>query len=389
MGLLRRVAAVLGLLALCWTTGCAGFWVAVNNSGGSTTNDYVYVANANTETLAGFQVTAGTLTAVPGSPYSLGFVPAAVVVNAANTIVFVAGSNGIDGFINTYSIGTGGALSLMTSNNLGSGSDISIDVSPDGKWLLGLDANGPPIDEAIVDVYQINSATGGLLLGNGASFTVPSGTGTIVPRALKIAPNGDYVFVALGTAGDLVCPFTESNNIPLSSPQTLLFQSGANISDNALAVSSDEKVLFIARSGTLGGVASYTIGAGGALSNVSGSPIAAGTQPFSVAIDTAGKDVYVANRGDSTITGYSIGSGGVLTALNGSANGSSYSSGKQVTALAVDNSGDYLLAAANGGSDDLTLYSYDSTTTGNLVYATSTSTGNIDPTGPVAIATTH
>jgi hypothetical protein len=60
-----------------------------------------------------------------------------------------------------------------------------------------------------------------------------------------------------------------------------------------------------------------------------------------------------------------------------------------VTALAVDNSGDYLLAAANGGSDDLTLYSYDSTTTGNLVYATSTSTGNIDPTGPVAIATTH
>jgi len=53
MGLLRRVAAVLGLAALCWTTGCAGFWVypgATNGSSTTPTNDYVYVANAYTTT---------------------------------------------------------------------------------------------------------------------------------------------------------------------------------------------------------------------------------------------------------------------------------------------------------------------------------------------------
>jgi hypothetical protein len=59
-----------------------------------------------------------------------------------------------------------------------------------------------------------------------------------------------------------------------------------------------------------------------------------------------------------------------------------------VTALAVDNSGDYLLAAANGGSPDLTMYSFDSTTVGKLDLSTTTSTGT-DPTGPVSLAATH
>ena len=98
MGLFRRVAAVVGLLALGWTTGCAGFWVAVNNTnngGGSTTDDYVYVANAGTSaataTLTGFAVGTGTLTAVTGSQYTLGFTPASVAINPANSILFVSG----------------------------------------------------------------------------------------------------------------------------------------------------------------------------------------------------------------------------------------------------------------------------------------------------------
>ena len=107
----------------------------------------------------------------------------------------------------------------------------------------------------------------------------------------------------------------------------------------------------------------YTIGSGGPLTSVSGSPFTAGTQPYSVAVNTAGTDVYVANRGSNTISGFSIASGGSLTVLSGSP----YQSGTAVTALAVDSSGDYLLAAANGGSPDLTMYSYDSATAGKLL----------------------
>ena len=99
----------------------------------------------------------------------------------------------------------------------------------------------------------------------------------------------------------------------------------------------------------------YTIGANGVLNAVTGSPFAAGAQPFSIVLDSSGKYVYVANGIDATISGYLIGTGGGLTALSGSP----YASGAQVEALGRDSSGKYLLAAAFGGSPDLTMYSFD------------------------------
>jgi DNA-binding beta-propeller fold protein YncE len=119
---------------------------------------------------------------------------------------------------------------------------------------------------------------------------------------------------------------------------------------------------------------------------VTGSPFAAGSQPFSVVVNSAGTDVYVANQIDSTISGYSVGSTGALTQLSGSP----YTSGSSVDALAVDNSKAYLLAAARNGSADLTMYSFDSGVTGKLDFSTSALTGaGIEPAGAVAIATTH
>jgi hypothetical protein len=51
----------------------------------------------------------------------------------------------------------------------------------------------------------------------------------------------------------------------------------------------------------------------------------------------------------------------------------------------MDNSGDYLLAASNGGSSDLMMYSFAA---GALDLSAATATGT-DPTGPWAIAATH
>ena len=379
MGLLRRVAAVLGLAALCWTTGCAGFWVAVGNSSGSTTtptNDYVYVANATAETVSGFAVGTGTLTAVTGTSYSLGFHPTAVVVNHANSILFVGSNNAIYAFAIDSSTG---ALSVLNGGGaVGYAFVASMDISPDGNWLFTLDQNNTSLEE-----FQINSSTGVLSAYTPITYPVPSGA-TVVAHGVKFAPSGNYLFLALGTAGDVVYPFNTSTGA-LSVPLSLSLGSSSTNSDNALAVSPDSTLLFIARSGPSGGLAVYTIGSGGSLAQVSGSPFTAGAQPYSVAVNAAGTDVYVANRTDGTISGFSIASSsGVLTALSGSP----YQSGSAVTALAVDNSGDYLLAAANGGSPDLTMYSYDPTITGKLDFSTSIATGT-DPTGPVALAMTH
>ena len=142
-----QVAAVLGVWALGWTTGCGTFFVypgSLPGGGGSSTGDYVYVANAATGTLVGFSVGTGKLTAVSGSPQSLGFVPTAVAVNPANTIVFVAGNSGINGFINLYSIGSGGALSLLNSNNIGVADEVSIVFcTQPGSKLSAVGAGAP------------------------------------------------------------------------------------------------------------------------------------------------------------------------------------------------------------------------------------------------------
>ncbi len=388
---LGRVAAAVGVWALSLTVGCGNFWVypgSLNNSS-SSTGDYVYVANApangSTPTLAGFSVGTGTLTAVSGSPYSLTFVPTAVAVNPANTMVFVAGTNGIYGFVNSYSIGTGGALTLLKSNNLGSASMVSIDVSPDGSWLLGLDANGFLVNQAIVDEYQIESS-GQLQQGSGVSYTFPTGAPAIVPKAIKISPeNGQYVYVAVGTAGDLVFSFTTSSGAFGSSVGTL--STGATtLSDNGLAVSSSGSVLYIARSNgqSAGTVSAYSVGSG--LAPVFVAQGTTGVQPGAVALDKAGTDLYVANRTDvtnGTISGFSVGGNGAPTALSPA----TYSSGLGVfpVALAVDNGGKYLLAVANDGSPDLAMYSESS---GQLSFVASVATAT-DPAGAVAIAATH
>jgi 6-phosphogluconolactonase (cycloisomerase 2 family) len=371
-----EVFAVLVVGALLLGTGCEGFFVPEKSSSSSSTGsgDYVYIANQTTGTLAAFSVGSSAVTAISGSPYSLGFTPYAVAVNPANTIVFVSGINSGVGFIDAFSIGSSGGLTLLAQNNVGLADPISMDVSPDGQWLIGLDGNGLTVDQ-----YQINTSNGQLTLANGQTYVISNAT--VVPRGLKISPNGNFVFAAIGTAGDLVFPFNTSTGV-LSSPGRLTLP--ANVSDNALAVSASGGYVYIARSGTNGGLAVYTVSSTGVLNEVSGSPFAAGSQPFSVVTSTNGSYVYVANQADSTISGYSLSSTGTATAVSGSP----FSNSSGPSALAVDNSGKYLLAISHAGSPDLTLYSFDSTTAGKLNQISSTSTGT-DPTGPVAIAATH
>jgi DNA-binding beta-propeller fold protein YncE len=374
------MAAAMGIWALSFATGCGNFWVYPGslNNGSTSTGDYVYVANQITETLAGYVVGTGTLTAISGLPRTLGFTPTSLVVNPANTMVFVAGTSLGVGYIDTFQIGTGGVLSLLMTNQVGVADEVSMDVSPDGQWLIGLDANGLTLDE-----YQITSttaSTGQLTLGTATTYTFPSGAGSVVPGVLKFAPNGNYVYAAEGTAGDLLVPFSTSSGT-WGTPQTLKLLSGSGTADNALAVSSNSGYLYVAQSGTNAGLAVFTIGSSNGQLTQVGSPLPSGTHPTSVVVNTAGTDIYVANQASGSISEYSVASNGTVAALSPA----SVNTTSAPWALAVDNSGKYLLAASQAGSPDLAMYSYSS---GQLVLVTSTTTGT-DPTGAVALATTH
>jgi 6-phosphogluconolactonase (cycloisomerase 2 family) len=362
--------------------GCGDFFVPPNSSGGGgggggTGTGRVYVANAttgpNTTTgsIAGFTIGTGTLTAVPNSPMAVSYQALAAVVSPNNAFLYVASASSI----NVYSINSDGSLTAQSNGVIVN--VVSLDISPDGKWLFGLD-----LLSGVLDKFQVDSSSGGLSAMSPDTTCQISNGATPLPQEVKVSPLGNFVFTALGSAGD--CIYSLDTTTGATSFASFLASSSSSTSDNALAIDSKGAYLYIARSGSNGGIAVYTIGAGGVVTSIAGSPFAAGNRPFSVVLDKTGKYLYVANRTDNTISGYSIGTGSALTALSGSP----FTSGQQVNTLGVDPGGTYLLAGANAGNPDLSMYSFDATTPGKLNLAKSTTT-DTDPTNVAAIAVTH
>jgi 6-phosphogluconolactonase len=377
----HRWAAVSVALALPVFTGCSGFFPPINGGGGGgggSTGNRVYVANQAAGSIGAFTVGTGTLTTVNNSPVVVGYKPLSMVVTPNNALLYVGAATGV--FV--YFINSDGSLTTPGTGSQPAGVFApAMAVSPDGQWLIVLDGTTQQLD-----IFQINSSTGAL-----TSVTSPvaysTTSGVWQPSDIRISPDGTLIFAALGTAGDAVFTFNTTTGVATSSQG--LTTGNTATGDFGLAVSPNTTYLYIARSGTNGGVAVYSIGSGGTLTPVTGTPFAAGSGTFSVILDSTGTYVYAANRTDGTISGYTIVPGGTTAGLSlTQLNGSPYTSGSGVQALGIDSTGKYLLAAAVGGAPDLTMYSFDIPVPGKLDPATSVATG-VDPAGAVAVALTH
>lgn len=366
----------LGMLAVgaMALTGCSNFFTKPTDSGGGggtgSTSNLAYTVNSLTNTVSGFQVGTATLTNAPNMPYSLGFTPQAAVVTIPNTYLYVAGPGAIYGYV----VGSDGSLTLPANGAAQVvGFVLSMDVTPDGNWLIALDGSTTQLD-----IYQINKTTGGLALTNTAPYSVT--TQGIRPKMVKVSPNGSLLFAALGSNGEAVFSFNTTTGV---ATQTQSLGVSTQTSDNAVAIDSTGTHLYVARSGSGAGLAVYTIGAAGKLDSVAGSPFAAGAQPLAVAFDTSGTYAYVANGSDATVSGFTV-VNGVATLLASSP----FASGQSVQSLTLDKSGKYLLSAAQGGSPDVTMYSFDTTTAGKLVQAATAAAGS-SPAGTLMVVATH
>jgi 6-phosphogluconolactonase len=371
--------AVAVMMVLPVFTGCGGFFPPINNGGGGgTTGNIVYIANQGASSIGGFAIGTGTLTAVKNSPLAVGYKPVSMVVTPSKALLYVGAATGI--FV--YFINSDGSLTTPSTGSQPAGVFASaMTVSPDGQWLIVLDGTTQQLD-----IFKITASTGALTsVSNPATYSIQSGVWQ--PSDIRISSDGTLIFAALGTAGDVVFTFNTTTGVATSSQG--LATGNTATGDYGLAVSAKTTYLYIARSGTNGGVAVYSIGSGGSLTSVTGSPFAAGSGTFSVVLDTTGTYVYAANRTDGTISGYTIVPGTTTAALSlTQLSGSPYASGAGAQAIGVDSTGKYLLAVAVNGGPDLTMYSFDIPVPGKLDPATSVATG-VDPAGAVALALTH
>jgi 6-phosphogluconolactonase (cycloisomerase 2 family) len=375
---LRQWVWALAAGALVGLTGCAGFFVANSTSTTSTSSsgDYVYVVNQSANTLTGYVVGTGTLTLITGSPYTLasGLSAASVAVTRPDTYVYVGGVGGIV----CYSIGTNGALTAVSGGGISvqGAVFVSLDTSVDGKWLFALDST---LNELYV--FGINTSTGALAAATPVvTQSIVSGSNTA--KMVRISPNDALVAVALSYGGTVTYNFNTTTG-SLTFGQNIATTSSGQY-DNAVAFDTTSAYLMIARgAGSAGSnVLVYAVNANGVATS-GPNTTASGNTPYALleVSTSAGTFAYAANRGDSTISGYTFASGALTAQSNGT-----YGSGSAVDGLVVDKTGDYVISSASGGGQDVTLYAYDAVTSGRLdAVATATS----GAAGLAAIAATH
>jgi 6-phosphogluconolactonase (cycloisomerase 2 family) len=388
-----RAVAALGLCATFLLAGCHNFFVCENKpacpssgdgDGTGSTTDFAYVSNSSTGStyVAEYDLSSGALTAISGSPFNIGFQPVALNISPSNSFLYAATLPGAtNAGIYLFSIASSGALSVANSGDaLINDAISSMAISPDGGFLFTVSSTGTFMNE-----YQIDTSTGALSL----ALTIPipittcSLAGTVVSQtcSVTVAPSGQFVVVALGTAGDAIYPYSSTSGV--TSTSYTLIPSGTTTNsptgDYSVALDSNNYI-YIARTAALA-VYQITDTAGDAVQK-SSAGYNSGVIPRSVVLNSTKNYVFTANEGASTISAYGIQSDGSLAA----ASGSPFAAPTNVSALGVDNSGKYMLAAGYNSSTGVQLFSLSST--GTLSLLTSAATGT-SPAYPVVLATSH
>src|ERR1035437_4766826 len=298
-------SALLAAIVLIGTTGCTGFFIPVcqaNNScgggGNGTYSSYAYVANATTATLAGFPVPTATFTTLTGTSYTLGTTPTALAATPKGAFLYVAT---LAGAIFVYTIGTNGGLTLgdVGSPVVQALYPTWMTIDPSGKWLFVVSKSSPQLL-----VFQINASTGVITQTSQGTVLLSSGN----PTQVYVTPNNQYVYIGLGPGGTDGFTFNSTTGA-VSSKVHLVPLNGA--SDNTFAADNNSAYLFVGEAGT--GIRALTIGTGGSLQEVAGSPFASQLGPQSILVDPTNTYVYVANRTANVITGYTLGTDGPLS----------------------------------------------------------------------------
>lgn len=368
-------------------TGCSNFFVCqkascTSSSGTTGTGDYVYVSNSSSGSnyINAYQIGTGTLTAISGQPYNLSYIPLAMAVSPNDDFLYVmgaAGSSTVAG-IYVYPLSTStGEISSNTSDVPGTFGAMAI--SPDGNYLFTLDAaTGDTLTE-----YSVNTSTGALTFANSfTTSTKSAGCGINVPAgttcAIAVSPSENFVAVSMGTSGTVIYPYSSSTTQGGITSQNSSFTitPATSVGDFSAAF-DDSGYLYVASTPALTpyAISSSTITTEAAFT------YSTSVAPRSVTLSPNYSYIYTADSSTSQISAFSV-TTGKLAQLSGSP----VTGPTDVTALAAERSGTYILAAGYSTTNGLQLLPISSTGLSASVASEPTGT---DTTVPVVMAVTH
>jgi DNA-binding beta-propeller fold protein YncE len=275
----------------------------------------LYVSNSAAGSISGYNVGAdGGLVPLPGSPYGTPGTPRGIAVTPDGRRAYVASSSA--DAVAAFDIGADGALTAVPGSPFPAGdSPLGVAVSPDGGRLYAANQGAGTISGFAIATDGSLSA----LAGAPAATSSP-------PSGLAFTPSGSRLYVAATNSGlistqGFVFGFDVGADGSLTPAQGSPFPAGNGT--NAIAVSSNGLHLAVTNDGS-NSVSSFAIGADGALTPAPGGATPTGTRPRGLAITPDGSRVYVAGDNGNllfpsmVVSGYSVGAGGALSAIGGS-----------------------------------------------------------------------
>jgi WD40 repeat protein len=262
---------------------------------------YVAVANLDDHTLSVFSVGAtGALSQLGGSPIATGTGPQSVAFSATAPILAVA--NAGDSTLSEYLIGGDTVVSIGTESTVADGHGTgpsSVAFSPDGALIATADSDG----------YVSLLRTGGLSMMTGYPHAV-----NLDAISLAWSPNG-----ILATANR-----SPADSVSLYSiAQDGTWNGELSISPLGTGAGSNPRKVAFSQDGSLVAAADRDSGQISERSTVTGAPVTgspysagAGISPDAVSYSRSGLLAVGTTNGTALV--YSVGAGGVLTAVAGS-----------------------------------------------------------------------
>ena len=232
---------------------------------------HVYVASQGSNQVGAYSLSStGVLTAISGSPFASGGTQNfgdSLTVNAAGTFLYLQDT------VNIYAFGinaTSGALTLLqTVTGPVQGGGLALD--PAGTYLYAV---GSGTDSILT--YSINATSGLLTLTKSSAMLELNGAYTIA-----VSPTGQFTYTAVAHER----AFSNGAFTPEGAPYSGVYGQQIGIDPSGSFVYAPQ-ACSNCPSGVYNVVNEFSIGATGALTKLSGSPVAAGTTPWGITITT-------------------------------------------------------------------------------------------------------
>ncbi|HXJ93989.1 MAG TPA: choice-of-anchor D domain-containing protein [Terriglobia bacterium] len=350
---MKHSKLVAGFLLTFALSGSASLWAQ---------STFVY-SNDNatgTNTVSSFSVGSNGALTMLGVPVSTGgvgtggglFVATRILASPLGSFLYVA--NGGSGNVSVFSIDPGtGNLTPVTGSPFatatppGSPQDLLLAVTPDNKFLFAAE-----VTQKQITVFSIAS--------NGALTIVDTPVSVLFnPAGMKVTPDGKFLAVALtdlsaGSAADEIAMFSIGSGGALTavsgSPFSTAPDGPVNVDFNCGATT----LFGFEENSSQSQVGVFDIAADGSLSQISGSPFlfSSGEGSDGGVLSPDGQTLFVSNQLSGTVTSLTVASSGALSLVAGSPFAAGVGSctlsgtGSCPAGLAMNSAGTFLFASS-------------------------------------------